>query len=96
MKKIHNINKKKKVGDRCICPSCGSKFTKKHYQQIFCKTKGGTICKDKYWNTVTPTKKNNITRISPASKRWLATMNRDYYDDMHPFEGLNDESYKIR
>lgn len=26
-----------------------------------------SVCKDKYWNTVTPTKRNNTTRISPAN-----------------------------
>jgi hypothetical protein len=31
----------------------------------------GMICKDAYWNTIDPKKRNNTTRISPASKRWL-------------------------
>ena len=74
MKKInqcYNLNKKAKVGDECICPSCGTKFIKSNYQQAFCKTKKGTICKDKYWNTVTPTKRKNTTRISPASAAFM-------------------------
>lgn len=70
MKSQYKHNKNAKVGDECICPSCGNKFIKEHYQQAFCKTKGGTICKDKYWNTVTPQKRCNTTRISPASRRW--------------------------
>lgn len=70
MKLTHKTNKEKKVGQECICPSCKTKFIKESYQQTFCKTKGGTICKDKYWNSVTPTKRNNTTRISPASRRY--------------------------
>ena len=71
IKERYNVNKASKVGAECICPSCNTKFTKTNYQQAFCKSKGGTICKDKYWNTVDPNKRNNTTRISPASRRWL-------------------------
>lgn len=56
MKKQYRKNKAAKVGDRCICPSCNTLFVKVSYQQAFCKTQGGTVCKDKYWNTVTPEK----------------------------------------
>jgi len=92
-------NKSAKVGETCYCPSCGQPFEKKHYQQAFCKSKSGTKCKDKYWNTVTPEKRNNTTRISPASAAFMGSRHdeRDYrsvYDDMHPFEGLNDDDYK--
>jgi len=65
--------KSAKVGDLCVCPSCNADFTKTNYQQAFCKTKGKTVCKDKYWNTVTPEKRNNTTRISPASSAFLAS-----------------------
>ena len=82
MKKMYKINKEAKVGTECICPSCGTKFIKKSYQQVFCKSKGGTICKDKYWNTVTPTKRNNTTRISPASERYI-------YDHIEYDDGLD-------
>lgn len=91
MKKIYKINKEKKVGDTCVCPSCGTEFVKSHYQQAFCKSKPKTQCKDKYWNTVTPSKRNNTTRISPASARWLAKQERireanfDPHDFEHPF-----------
>jgi len=71
LKERYKLNKSKKVGEECICPSCGTKFIKEHYQQAFCRTKGKTVCKDKYWNTVTPNKRNNTTRISPASQAWL-------------------------
>lgn len=98
LKARYQLNKETKVGTECICPSCGEKFIKQSYQQVFCKTKAGTQCKDKYWNTVTPTKKNNTTRISPASEKWLTShmgsdeAHDDYRlgDDDHPFssEGL--------
>ena len=68
MREKYKIAKESKVGDEVICPSCGTKFIKTSYQQAFCKTKGGTVCKDKYWNTVIPTKRNNTTRISPANR----------------------------
>ena len=67
MKQKYAQAKAAKVGDVCTCPSCNTTFIKESYQQIFCKSKGGTVCKDKYWNTITPTKRNNTTRISPAS-----------------------------
>jgi len=68
IKDKYNKNKNAKVGETCTCPSCNTSFVKESYQQVFCKSKGGTICKDKYWNTVTPSKRNNTTRISPANK----------------------------
>ncbi|MBN1117782.1 MAG: hypothetical protein JXA77_11290 [Bacteroidales bacterium] len=84
----YKLNKKAKVGEELICPSCGMKFVKTNYQQAFCKTKYGTVCKDKYWNTVTPTKRNNTTRISPANAAYLERITehreRHLYDE-HPF-----------
>jgi len=95
MKPVRNIratylqNKSAIVGDICYCPACGQPFKKRSYQQVFCKTKPKTQCKDKYWNTVTPHKRNNTTRISPASAAWLDRMARSL-DEEHPFscEGL--------
>lgn len=87
MKAIYNQNKTAKIGSECKCPSCGTKFIKLNYQQAFCKNKPKTQCKDKYWNTVDPKKRNNTTRISPASARWLSSKQRerDLYYDEHPF-----------
>lgn len=79
LKERYKLNKVAKVGDSCICPSCNSKFVKTNYQQAFCKTKPGTVCKDKYWNTVIPTKRCNTTRISPASKAYMAGKKEDQY-----------------
>jgi len=80
-KKVYEANKTAKVGAQCACASCGTVFVKTHYQQAFCKTKGGTVCKDAYWNQVTPNKRNNQTRISPASRTWLESQEDWIYDD---------------
>lgn len=64
--------KEAKVGENVCCPSCGTEFVKANYQQAFCKSKLGSVCKDFYWNNVTPTKRNNTTRISPASASFYA------------------------
>ena len=85
----YKINKDAKVGDECVCPSCNSKFIKTNYQQAFCKTKGGTVCKDKYWNTVTPEKRNNVTRISPANARW-----RERQREYHEENNFNPDDYE--
>ena len=85
IKERYKLNKKSIVGDTCICPSCNTEFLKTNYQQAFCKTKRGTKCKDKYWNTITPTKHNNTTRISPANARWMEQKERDIEDCEHPF-----------
>ena len=95
----YDKNKRAKVGDTCICPACLSEFTKTHYAQKFCKSKPKTYCKDYFWNNVDENKRNNTTRISPASAEYLrARLNEraenDIYDNFHPFEGLNDEDYK--
>lgn len=87
----YKLNKEAKCGDKIICPSCNTEFIKTNYQQAFCKSKGKTVCKDKYWNTVTPEKRNNTTRISPANARWQAKQeeyrdrNFDPHDHEHPF-----------
>ena len=85
----YTINKLAKVGTECICPSCATKFVKESYQQVFCKTRTGTKCKDKYWNTVIPTKRNNTTRISPASSDWMQKQ-REKREDIHYYEDDND------
>ena len=71
IKRQYLDNKAADVGTNCTCPSCRTDFVKKFKQQAFCGTKPGTECKDKYWNTVTPKKRNNTTRISPASQRFI-------------------------
>ncbi len=73
LKERHKINKEAKVGDTCTCPSCGTEFIKVSYHQVFCKTKAKTKCKDFYYNSITPNKRNNTTRISPANARYYTT-----------------------
>jgi hypothetical protein len=70
LKALYNKSKSAKVGEECVCPSCYRPFIKSSYQQAFCKNMGKTICKDYYWNNVTPTKRNNTTRISPANQKF--------------------------
>lgn len=36
-------NKTAEVGDKCICPTCGSAFTKECPQHTFCRNKGGSL-----------------------------------------------------
>jgi hypothetical protein len=76
LKERYKINKEAKRGEVCTCPSCGAEFVKTRADQAFCTTKKklhgtkDTRCKDFYWNSVTPTKRNNTTRISPANARY--------------------------
>lgn len=72
LKALYEKSKAAKVGDTCVCPSCKTPFIKTSYQQAFCKSKGGSKCKDLYWNKITPEKRNNTTRISPASASYMA------------------------
>lgn len=91
LKDRYKVNKAARVGETLVCPSCGTTFVKVQHQQAFCRTKEGTVCKDKYWNTVTPEKRCNTTRISPASAAYMERMSdRRNEDYEHPFscEGL--------
>ena len=58
------------VGGVIVCPSCGTHHVKASYQSVFCKSKGGTKCKDNYWNNVDGEKRDNTKRISPGRKKW--------------------------
>jgi hypothetical protein len=69
--RLYEIAKQAEVGESVTCPSCGTVFIKTTSKQAFCRSKGGRVCKDKYWNTVIPTKRNNRTRISPASRAFM-------------------------
>lgn len=85
LKEKYNRIKSARIGERCTCPSCGELFIKTKREQVFCRTKGGTVCKDKFWNTVIPTKRNNTTRISPANARYYEEFiepNQNFDDDM--------------
>lgn len=91
LKEKYNKAKSIKVGEKCICPSCDSEFIKVNYQQAFCKTKTGTTCKDFYWNNVTPEKRNNTTRISPANKERLRYLESEQnFDDDQGWDAHKD------
>ena len=87
MKQHYERNAAAKVGEECVCPACCVKFVKKSWQQKFCKSRPGTKCKDKYWNTVDPSKRCNTTRISPASAAWMEREDR--------VTGYTSEGYRI-
>lgn len=91
LKNRYLLSKNAKVGDTVICPSCGTEFKKTSYQQAFCKSKPGTECKDYYWNNVTPGKRNNTTRISPANAAYMAKMERHRHDRYFDFD--DDQSW---
>ena len=95
LKHLYIINKTKKVGELCDCPSCKTSFIKEHYQQTFCKSIGGTVCKDYYWNHVTPTKRNNTTRISPANARYYANHIEPYKKDIDYDDDLSWDAHKL-
>jgi hypothetical protein len=90
MTKTYKTAKLANIGDTIICPACGKEFVKKNYNQVFCsnvRTKRFNNCKDKYWNTVDPNKRNNTTRISPANERYYREViepkqNANFDDDM--------------
>lgn len=92
LKARYELAKAANVGEQCICPSCKAPFIKDNYQQAFCKNNPGTQCKDYYWNNVTPNKRNNTTRISPANAAYMAKQraerryDRDIDDETHPHD----------
>ena len=75
MKQRYALANEAAVGSIINCPTCNTPHVKTTYNKVFCSNK--TVgkkkgCKDKYWNTVTPEKRNNTTRISPASALFLS------------------------
>lgn len=50
MERLYLIAKELKSGESVECPTCQSIFTKKAFNQCFCKT----ACKDIYWNVMKP------------------------------------------
>ena len=92
LKALYKKAKEAPLHSEVKCPSCGTVFTKTHYQQAFCKTKEGTICKDNYWNNVTPSKRNNKTRISPANAAYQEEMKERREDSfMYNMRGMDDD-----
>ena len=94
LKEKYDKAKAAKVGEIINCPSCNTEFKKGHYAQAFCKSRKGTKCKDKYWNTITPEKRNNTTRISPANARWQA-MQADIRESRRPIRGSKRHGHEM-
>lgn len=46
------------VGQKMNCPACSREVIKRTYQHVFCRSKlrrkGGSTCKDRYWNITNP------------------------------------------
>lgn len=58
-KYIYLTNRGAKVGALLLCPTCGRRFIKRSYQNVFCGTRGkggkknkGVLCKDTYHNSI--------------------------------------------
>lgn len=57
----YEIAARAKVGTALRCSNlCGRVFTKKVYQQRFCSTR----CKDRYWNTTDPIRRERASRYA--------------------------------
>lgn len=93
LKALYQLAKSAKVGSTIKCPSCGTEFIKTNYQQAFCKSKSGSVCKDKFWNTVTPTKRNNTTRISPANDAYMQEHEIGKYREESGIDFDDDQSW---
>jgi len=105
----YETNKAMSVGMELVCPSCGTHFIKTQHQQAFCRTKGGTVCKDAHWNIIDPSKRNNTTRISPASAAFMSSergkmiINYQKFGMLAPniiggsgkIQGITSEGYRI-
>lgn len=84
LRERYKINKETKVNSECVCPSCNYKFIKLRKNQVFCTTKQGTKCKDFYYNSITPSKRNNTVRISPANQAYynnIIPLKKEFIDD---------------
>jgi hypothetical protein len=91
LKKARQLCQEAKIGEEISCPSCGTRFVKKSYQSVFCKSKKGTKCKDNFWNNVDESKRKNTTRISPASASWMARERKRYTSE--GYEIINGVAY---
>lgn len=80
MRQLYAVGKQADVGTVINCPGCGQTLVKKTKHHKY----HNQVCKDAYWNQVDPRKRNNTTRISPASARFMASRpvrEPDYDDD---------------
>jgi hypothetical protein len=58
---LYTIAKNAKVGTMIACPNCKKMHLKTTYHKVFCNNQkthpGKRSCKDRYWNTVDPTRR---------------------------------------
>lgn len=83
-KKIYELASDAKAGSTITCAGCGKDLTKTTYHKKFHDNK----CKDAYWNVVDYNKRNNTTRISPASMAYMEEKGWGEFrdDSYHPLE----------
>ena len=86
MKEKYESNKIARIGQTCLCPACGSPFIKSSYQQVFCKTKPKTTCKDYFWNVSDPKRSERMAKfITNYDDNDRTDHITGDYDDTHPF-----------
>lgn len=63
MKRLYRAAQQTKTGEDIKCPACGTSHKKTTYNKVFCSNNKTAFnsCKDKYWNTVDPNKRNRDT-----------------------------------
>lgn len=58
MAEVYETNRLAAIGTNISCPTCNRQFAKRTYHHVFCSSKkrrrGGSTCKDKYWNITNP------------------------------------------
>lgn len=54
MRMVYAACKETNIGQTMTCPGCGKEIIKSSYHHTFCDQ----TCKDRYWNTIDPKKKN--------------------------------------
>ena len=92
----YELNKSLKVGDKCVCPICGSVFIKKQYSQVFCDNE----CKVKYWNNKQRGKRNdyysryNMKHPQRLERIGIYKENGEfgYYDDNCEFRTFREDA----
>lgn len=98
LQKKYDTAKNAPIGSIIECPSCGTKFEKKYYNSIFCKTKGSRICNDFYWNNVKENKRNRkhpksyYKKYNTGFKSYRAyKTRRGYYFEDHEYSLIDDD-----
>ncbi len=67
----YNIIKAAPKGTRCTCPGCGKIITKTAYNTIFCSNKGPHNCKDRFWTSVRPERRERADYWGKRGRSYL-------------------------